>query len=408
MTIHTAGHTARPANVPPDLVVDFDILDPPGGRDDVHLAWKKLHEGPDIVWTPHHGGHWLVTRGEDIDFVQKNHDPFSMTEASFQKALLPPGAATHRLLPLEADPPEHTPYRAIVMPWFTPKYIGGLEQDVRQLAIEMIEAFRQRGGCEFIGDFALQLPIAIFLKLTDLPADDRLKLLEWTEYVTRGTPEQHVEGFQRMNEYIAALVAARKASPGGDLISSIVTATIGGRPINDAEIFAMCRVVLFGGLDTVASSMGFIAHFLATHPAHLKQLVDEPGLIPGAIDELLRRFGVSATGRVLTRDFDYKGVRFKQGDRLFVFGAMYGLDERKFQNPLEVDFTRRNPIHAGFGAGAHRCPGSFLARTEIRAFLEEFLKRIPDFRVKAGEKVTFSPGQVQSVRYLPLEWDAMA
>lgn len=400
-----AALATTPSHVPAELVLDFDILDPPGGREDVHLAWKALHRGPDIVWTPRHGGHWLVTRGEDIDFVQRNHDPFSMTEASFQKALLPPGSTTHRLLPLEADPPEHTDYRKIVMPWFTPKFIGGLEGDVRRLATGMIDGFHGKGGCEFIGDFALQLPIAIFLKLTDLPASDRLRLLEWTEYVTRGTPEQHVEGFLRMDEYIAALIAVRKAQPGSDLISSIVSASVFGRPINDEEIVAMCRVVLFGGLDTVASSMGFIAHFLATHPDHLRQLVESPDLIPHAIDELLRRFGVSATGRVLTRDFDYKGVRFQQGDRVFVFGGLYGLDERKFERPLEVDFSRRNPIHAGFGAGAHRCPGSYLARTELRAFLEEWLKRIPVFRVKAGERVTFSPGQVQSVRYLPLEWE---
>jgi cytochrome P450 len=396
----------RPDNVPPELVVDFDILDPPGGRADVHLAWKKLQDGPDIVWTPHHGGHWLVTRGDDIDYVQKNFDPFSMTEASFQKALLPPGSPVYRMLPLESDPPEHTAYRAIVTPWFTPKYIGGLEQDVRRLAIELIERVRGDGSCEFVRDFALQLPIAIFLKLTDLPEKDRLKLLEWTEYVTRGTPEQHVLGFTHMNEYIGALVAARKAKPGSDLISSIVTASVAGRPINDEEIFSMCRVVLFGGLDTVASTMGFIAHFLATHPDHRRQLVEQPDLIPHAVDELQRRFGVTATGRVLVRDFDYKNVHFRKGDRLFVFGALYGLDERKFDHPLEVDFSRRNCIHAGFGAGPHRCPGSFLARTELRAFLEEWLKRIPDFRVRMGERVTFSPGQVQSVRYLPLEWDA--
>ncbi|MGO8856815.1 MAG: cytochrome P450 [Steroidobacteraceae bacterium] len=395
----------RPDNVPPNLVVDFDVLNPPGGREDVHLAWKKLQQGPDIVWSPRHRGHWIVTRGEDIDFVQKNYDPFSMTEASFQKALLPEGASVHRLLPLEADPPEHTAYRAIVTPWFTPKFIGSLEKDVRALAVQMIESFQPKGECEFIGDFALQLPVAIFLRLTDLPAGDRLKLLEWTEYTTRGTPEQHMQGFLGMDEYIRKLVEARKAKPGSDLISSIVTASVSGRPITDDEIIAMCRVVLFGGLDTVASTMGFMAHFLATHPEHTKQLVDKPEIIPQAVDEMLRRFGVSATARVLTRDFEYKGVHFKKGDRVYVFGALYGLDDRKFERPLEVDFQRASTIHAGFGSGAHRCPGSFLARTELRAFLEEWLRRIPRFRIKAGAQVTFSPGQVNSVRYLPLVWD---
>jgi len=151
--------------------------------------------------------------------------------------------------------------------------------------------------------------------------------------------------------------------------------------------------------------MGFMAHFLATHPEHTKQLVDKPEIIPQAVDEMLRRFGVSATARVLTRDFEYKGVHFKKGDRVYVFGALYGLDDRKFERPLEVDFQRASTIHAGFGSGAHRCPGSFLARTELRAFLEEWLRRIPRFRIKAGAQVTFSPGQVNSVRYLPLVWD---
>ena len=406
MTGHNAPLAARPDNVPAELVVDFDILDPPGGKDDVHLAWKALHKGPDIVWTPRHKGHWLVTRGDDIEFFQKNYDPFSMTEASFQNALMPEGSKIYRALPLDADPPEHTDLRALVTPFLTPKYVGDLEGAVRKLAVELIDGFQARGECEFVRDFALQLPIAIFLALTDLPASDRLKLLEWTEYVTRGTSlEQRMEGFMRMDEYVGRLIAERRAKPGKDLISAIVTAHVYGRPINQEEVTAMCRTVLFGGLDTVASTMGFIAHFLATHPEHLQDLVANPQLIPNAVDEFMRRFGVSATGRVLTRDFDYKGVHFKQGDRVFVFGALYGLDDRKFENPLEVDFRRRNPIHAAFGNGVHRCPGSYLARTELRLFLEEWLKRIPEFHVKCGDKASFSPGQVNSVRYLPLQWD---
>jgi cytochrome P450 len=151
--------------------------------------------------------------------------------------------------------------------------------------------------------------------------------------------------------------------------------------------------------------MGFVARFLAGSPAHRRQLIDDPSLIPRAVDEFFRRFGVSSTTRTMTRDFEYKGLHFKKGDKVYVFPTLYGLDERKFERPLEIDFHRKNVIHATFGAGPHRCPGSFLARMEIKVFMEEWLKRIPDFRIKPGDKPKLESGLVNCVHYLPLVWD---
>lgn len=183
-----------------------------------------------------------------------------------------------------------------------------------------------------------------------------------------------------------------------------MNAKVADQPLAEQDIISMLLVILFGGLDTVASSMSFVAHFLATHPEHARQLAARPQIIPQAIEELMRRFGVSATARTLTRDFDYKGLRFKRGDKVFVPPMLYGLDDRKFESPLEVDLSRKNVIHAGFGAGPHRCPGSFLARMEMKVFLEQWLKRIPEFSVKPGEQVTYLPGIVNCVGRLPLSW----
>jgi cytochrome P450 len=391
----------RPDNVPPELVVDWNVYDPPRAREiGPHLAYKALQGGPDIVWTPRNGGHWLLTRGEDIDFVQRNHDPFSMQDVG-----VPHGTKPMRLLPLEADPPEHSGYRAIINPWFSPKSINLLKGFTNELAAKLVAELAPRGRCEFYKDFAQHLPIAIFCKLTNVPWTDREMLLEWTEWTTRSQdPELRVRAHHNMIGYIKGLIADRRAHPGDDVLTDIVMAKIQGEPLAEEDIISMMLVILFGGLDTVASSMSFIMHFLATHPGHVRQLVSKPDLIPHAIEEMVRRFGVSSTARTVTRDYDYKGLHFRKGDKVFVVPLLYGLDERKFDDPLEVDFGRKNTIHAGFGAGPHRCPGSLLARLEIRALLEAWLPKIPQFEVTPGEEVTFLPGIVNCIGRLPLSW----
>ena len=392
---------ARPENVPPDLVIDWNVYDPPRAREiGPHLAYKALQSGPDIVWTPRNGGHWLLTRGEDIDFVQRHHDPFSMQDVG-----VPHGTKPMRLLPLEADPPEHTQYRAVLNPWFSPKRINSLKGFTHGLAIQLVDELAPRGRCEFFNDFAQHLPIAIFCKLTNVPWTDREMLLEWTEWTTRGQdPALRVKAHHNMIGYIGRLIADRRAHPGEDLLTDIVRARIQEQPMAEEDITSMMLVILFGGLDTVASSMSFVMHFLATHPEHVRQLVEKPEIVPHAIEEMLRRFGVSSTARTLTRDYDYKGLHFKKGDKVFVVPLLYGLDDRRFDHPLDVDFSRSITVHAGFGAGPHHCPGSVLARLEMRAFLEAWLPRIPQFEVSQGEQVTYLPGIVNCIGRLPLSW----
>ena len=246
--------TERPENVPPGLVADFNVYAPPGGETNLHSAWRALQDGPDIVWCPYNGGHWLPTRFEDVDFFQRNHDPFSMKEVT-----MPAGARPMRLLPLEADPPEHLGFRMIINPFFTPRKMAELEPFTRELAVRLIEGFRQRGECEFMSEFALQLPIAIFMELTDLPSEDREDLLRYTEMATRGTEGEGAEAQRLMMEYLKPIVDVRRADPGEDLLSAIIHAKVGGEPIAERDMMSVLLVVLFGGLDTVASSMGFMA-----------------------------------------------------------------------------------------------------------------------------------------------------
>jgi cytochrome P450 len=151
--------------------------------------------------------------------------------------------------------------------------------------------------------------------------------------------------------------------------------------------------------------MGFAAHFLAKNPAHRKQLVDNPELISKAVDELLRRFPIVNQGREVKQDYQYKNIPFKQGDMIVMLTTLHGLDERKFADPLTVDFNRPTPIHSTFGNGPHRCPGSNLGRTELKVFMQEWLKRIPDFQVKPGDKAGMRSGVNGTIYRLPLVWN---
>lgn len=398
---HNYEKAPTPSHVPASRVVDFNVYAPDGGERDLHGAYRKLQQtGQDIVWCPYQGGHWLPLRYDDINFIQRNHDPFSMRDVG-----MPAGMKPNRILPLEADPPEHLGFRMIINPYFAPSKVGQLDSFTRELAIELIEGIKAKGRCEFMDEFALKLPIAIFMRLTNLPMQDAPELLTYAEMATRGGAEGQVVSQEKMLAYIMPVIEQRTKQPGDDVLSAIIHSKIKGEPVAFPDMIGMILIILFGGLDTVASTLGFIAHFLAESPAHRHQLHAEPALIPKAANEFMRRFPPSNTARTLSRDYEFKGLQFKQGDKVYISNLLSGLDETHFSNAWEVDFRRDEGENAGFGSGPHRCPGQLLAMLEIRVFLEEWLQRIPDFRVAAYEPVHFGPGQVNCVSRLVLEWD---
>jgi cytochrome P450 len=397
----SAALAERPGHIPPDLVVDFDCYEPEGLQDDVQLAWWRAQQnGPDIFWTPRNGGHWVVTRADDITLFQVDNERVSYADFVVPRQPFAP------IPPVNLDPPEHGPYRAILMPLLVPKAVSRLESTVRDVAIQTTEALAPRGECEFIQEFAKILPIMVFLRMVDLPFEDRHMLVPLAEAGSRSPDmETRVAAIRTMRRYLSEKMAERRDNPGDDLLSVVVHANLGDRPIAFEEAVSLAITALFGGLDTVTSMLGFCTRFLAMNPKHRQELVDDPGLIPDAVDELIRRLGITNSARRVKVDFEHKGVTFKAGDQVQVPAMLYGLDDRLIDDPLTVDFRRERPIpHAAFGAGIHTCPGAVLARRELRIFLEEWLKRIPDFRIKEGTKPVLASGIVCGVIELRLEW----
>ncbi|MBG6120010.1 MULTISPECIES: cytochrome P450 [unclassified Sphingobium] len=402
MSSASVGLAEKPAHVPTERVVDFDFGAPAGAGDGPIAAFNRLHDGPDLFWTPRNGGHWIATRASDIEFVQKHSDPFSMRRVTLPEEGRPP------VLPLELDPPVHSRYRTIINSFFTPRAVKGLQDEARILAIDLIEGFKHSGQCEFIGEFAQRLPITIFMKMVDQPADDTAELLGWAEAAVRPkAPGDRVAAHQKMQAYLRNVIQERRSNPRDDLLSAVIAAEVNGEPIAENELMGMLTTIMFGGLDTVASSLGVAAQYLAEHPDQRRQLIARPELIANAADELIRLASPSSTARTLTSDIELSGVLLKAGDKLWVKPLLHALDKRKFDNPLEADWERpaleRN--YAAFGNGPHRCPGATLARSEIRIFLEEWLTRIPDFRVDPDQSCTYGFGMVTALLKLPLIWD---
>jgi cytochrome P450 len=390
---------AIPPHIPARLVVDFDFANLPGAERDVHLAWKRLHDGPDLFWTPHYGGHWIATRAELIETIQTDHQRFSHREFT-----LPRGYKQLTVPPLEFDPPEHTEYRRIISPAFAPAVIARLEEGIRELAVTLIEEIKPRGHCDLVHDFAQQLPVTVFLRMVDLPLGDREMFLEWAEVIVHSADkEAKGAAFRKAIGYLSDVIAQRRAHPADDLLSRIIQSKVGDRTINAEEVLGMCVLLFFGGLDTVASMISFVAWFLARNPGHRRQLIENPALMQLAMEELFRRHGLSNTIRLIVQDTELGGVQLKKDEVVMVPISLHGLDDRRFPNPLEVDFSRR-PVHAAFGNGPHRCPGATLARKEVGIFLEEWLKRIPDFHVTPGMEVRTTSGSVNGVVSLPLSW----
>ncbi len=402
-----AGVCTIPRHVPPELVVDFDIYDMAGEPADFHMAWHRLqlaHPEAELLFTTRNEGHWIAMRGDSVLEAYGNPALFS------NRMMLVPKSRGRdvALLPTMLDPPEHTPLRAIINPNLAPRAIQRIEPMIRAIAVEAIEAFRADGRCEFIADYAEILPIRVFMALVDLPMADVPTLKDWARQLNQPSGEHGEMSVKEIMgafaDYLRPFVEARRRMPSDDMLSRLANGTRDGEPISVEEAIEMITLVMLGGLDTVASFVGFLVLFLARNPEHRRRLVADPTLIPAAVDELMRRFAINVNTREVREDVSYKGVALRSGDLIVMPTILHSLDDREFDDPLAVDFGRTITRVATFGAGPHRCPGSFLARTEMRITLEEWLARIPDYELEPGVDVKMRSGIVATIVSLPLRW----
>ncbi len=355
---------------------------------------------PDLVWTPHNGGHWIATRGELVEEVFADYERFSNRVVTIPKDR----GEHYRMLPTTLDPPEHRPVRNLLNRNLSPAAVNRQAEMIRSTCVELIEEISPRGECDLLADFAAHFPIRVFMQMVDLPREDAPKMKYWTDQIVHPDGSMTVEEtMQKFHDYLDPVVRQRRERPGDDVLSDIVTQPR-GTELGMEEMLNLLMQFMMGGLDTVYNLLGYSFLFLARNPGNRRQLLEEPELIPGAVNELLRRFPLVSMAREVRDDIDWHGTQLKKGDMIVCASPLVGNDERINPDPLAVDFRRTGARHASFGKGHHICPGAHLARLEMRITLEEWLARIPEFSLAPGANIVMTGGIVGSIESLPLVW----
>jgi cytochrome P450 len=386
----------------------LELLFSQAGGDDPIEIYRMVHEQCPVARSQSaFGGHGVtVSKYEDVLWALKHPEVFSSKDVVKIGNDVP-------LLPLSVDPPEHAKYRRMLDPQFSPKRMAELEPEARALVNEIIDTFSARGECDFNEEFATPLPSTIFLAIMGLPHSDLPDFLLWRDDTIRPAgrtiEEQEAKRFaagQAIEAYFERAIAEKRANPDDRLLSTIVHGEVEGRPLTHEEMIGTTHLLLLGGLDTVTATLDCMIVYLAEHPDRRRALVDDPSLIPAAIEELLRhQTPVMMLPRIIARDHEIGGVPMKAGDSATLLVGAANVDGDEFENAADVMLNRGANRHLAFGGGPHRCLGSHLARLELRVALEEFHKRIPEYSIREGAQIHFSPG-IRQADTLPLVFTA--
>jgi cytochrome P450 len=343
-----------------------------------------------------------------VDEVLRNPGLYSSEDLVEQGNTLP-------LIPLNIDPPEHVGYRKLLDPLFAPRRIDALEADIAERVNHFIDAFIDRGSCNFTAELAELFPSSVFLGMMGLPWEELETLVSMRDGLLRPgdhtmAPEERSaiqrETATRVYAYFDAILEARAADPREDILSHFVSLEANEGRLTRDEVLSICFVLLTAGLDTVTDSLTCFFAFLAQNPEHRRRIVEDPNVIPGAVEELLRwETPVPSVVRWVREDTNLGGETIGAGNHVMANLGAANLDPAQFEAPMEVRFDREANRHLAFGGGVHRCLGSHLARRELRIALQEWHRRIPDYTLAPDYEVTDLP----PLRYVPdlqLTWPA--
>jgi len=346
----------------------------------------------------------IITRREHIESALRSPAVFSSGAEAVQLGNVRP------LIPLQIDPPKHVKYRRILDPLFAPRAMAALEGEVVELFNELVDTFAARGSCDLHKELAVPLPCTVFLQLMGLPLEDLETFLAMKDGIIRppGTTIEEQEPVRKQSAqdiygYFQGVIDERHRSPErSDLLARIMSAELDGAKLTDDEILDVCFLFIIAGLDTVTDSLDCMFAYLAQNPEHRRQLVENPGLIPSAIEELLRwESPVPAVARVAATDVDVGGCPIRSGEQVMLLLASANTDDHSHPGVDEVDFARDPNPHLAFGGGVHRCLGSHLARVELRVALREFHTRIPEYSLAPDTVLEYTAG-LRSLDTLPL------
>ncbi len=352
----------------------------------------------------------VVSRKVDVDAVLRDPATFSSNVDAVDLSNVRP------LIPLQIDPPDHKKFRKLLDPIFAPREVAKLEESLTAAVDELIDGFIDRGEVDFSKEFSKLFPTRVFLGLLGLPVDELPTFLTMKDGIIRpnvvinstySSPE--TKAYQQATaasiyDYFNTVLDQREVERQDDLLSRFLDATVDGERLTREDILDICFLFLIAGLDTVTATLDCIFGYLVDHPEQRRQIVEDPSIIPAAIEELLRwETPVMGVVRVATTDTELGGCPVTEGQTVMILLGSVNTDEADLPDADVVRFDREVNRHVAFGGGVHRCLGSHLARLELRVALRQWHRRITDYKVRDGHTLVYTPS-IRSIDYFPMEF----
>ncbi|MFB4311702.1 cytochrome P450 [Actinomadura sp. GTD37] len=379
------------------------------------LAEARAGSAPVRVQLGYGAPAWLVTRYEDARTVLSDpafgRDRERAGIPADRVAGMTPIDPTSDTL-LTEDPPDHTRLRRFVYRTFTPRRVEALRPGTERIAGRLLDAMTEAGGpADLVEAFGLPLPIQVICDLLGVPVAERRRFTAWTDALLSTsdlTGDEIRSSIDEMNGYLAELAAMRVEHPTDDLIGALVRERIEGDRLSGDELNNLVRAVLAAGFETTASQIpNFV--FLLLRGGDYARLAADPGLVPAAVEELLRFVPLIAQGsltRFVLTEIEVGGVLLRPGEQVLVELSAANRDGDAFPEPETLDIARRSNPHIAFGHGLHRCLGASLARMELQVALSALAVRLPGLRlaVPADQVPWHTARFVNRPRELPVAW----
>ena len=392
-----------------DWATDFDHGDPEYNRH-AHAIWAELRDKCPVAHSDRYGGTWLPVTHEHVREIAYDTENFTSRAVVVSTVVPEDPAPIGGAPPITSDPPFHHEARRLVLPPFSPKKIAEWEPEIRRLCNELLDEMEAAAEGGLTVDAALEyaqhIPVNVIARMLGFPLEDDDLFREFVHDILEninGDPDDRIRAFERIDAYLQAQIDDHIANPRDDLTGYLLGVELFDEKLPKELVGGFILLLLVAGIDTTWSAIGSSLWHLATHADDRKRLVNEPELMPTAIEEFLRAYAPVTMARLVAKDHDFHGCPMKKDEWVLLPFPAANLDPTEFEDADRVLIDRAENRHAAFGLGIHRCLGSNLARLELRVAVEEFIKRFPDFELAHGEEgVVWSVGQIRGPRQLPV------
>lgn len=355
--------------------------------------YRGLREQCPVAWSEEHGGYWVTTRYDDIVRTAQNNSVFTNGKTFDPETMEVRGGLSIPPFPIppavpdETDAPEWEGYRKLLNRKFAPKAAEARRENARKYAAALLDKVIETGRMDLVNDFTSPLPAIVTMELLGFPLHEWRKFadpLHEMVYCPKTDPrfETVVAQFDWIRMRVYEEVERRRTTPGDDLLSYLVTEKLHGAYLDVEIIQQIVFNILVGGVDTTTALTSNVLLHLWQHPEKRQRLIDTPELMPKACEEFVRYFSpIHALARTAQEDATIGDQAIRKGDRILLAYSAGNRDPEIFENPDEIILDRFPNRHIGFGAGMHRCLGSFVARMMFETMLTEILTRIPDYAI---------------------------